>query len=140
MANYTDDLDTALHTRLATVASLPALRAWDVPQFTRSPLVPFAADRYLVLDPTFAGLGDTAPRRTRARYQVSIYTPVGAGRDVGKRIAADVATAFQNGGTITVSGAANGNVLVGDCSIGPDVVDGSHWHWPVVISLQFHHT
>lgn len=138
MANYTDDLDEALHDRVETVATLPALRAWNVPTFVRPAREAFAMDRYLALDPRHAGLGDTAPRRTRARYQVSIYTPVGAGRTLGKSIAADVATAFQNGGTIEVAG--HGNVLVGDCSIGPDVVDGSHWHWPVIVNLQFHHT
>lgn len=135
--NRGDELLNALRTRLVTVASLPAARAWqNTNAGVPSPTVANVEDRLITLDTVRREIGPTARGRTSVTYRVTIRVPKGTDAHAALAMAVDVQDAFT-GATLTVGGNV---VTLEDSRTGPELPESQFLAIPVYLSLTFDHS
>ena len=128
---------TALRTRLLTVATLPAVLAWQNTALTPDPSQAFVADYVLTMDTQNIELGPTPRARTTLLYQVSVRTPVNTGAHPALALASAITDAFRTGGLVITSTGEPMTLL--DLRVGPFLQDPSWLHVPITLSLHFDH-
>jgi hypothetical protein len=135
--NRGDELLNALRTRLVSVATLPAVRAWqNTNAGVISPTVSSVEDRVITFDTRRREVGPTAGGRTEVTYRVTVRVPKGTDTHSALAIAVAIQDAFT-GATLTVGGNL---VTLEDSRVGPEIADSQFLTMPVYLSLTFDHT
>ena len=134
--NRGDELLSVLRTRLLTVASLPAARAWQNQRFEPTPGSAFVEDGLVTIDTERRETGPSAWGRTTALYRVAIRVPTGTDAFAALSLGVAITDAFTNGATLTVLG----NLLVVITTrTGPLLNEGEWYLVPVYLSVTFDH-
>ncbi len=125
-------ISTALSTHLKTMTGLPPV-AWENAAFT-----PTNGTLYLRENTLFAGdipiglgFGDTVQKV--GIYQVTVCSPLNAGKFAALDMADKVATHFARGTKLTKDSTI---VIIGVTSIAPAMIDGNWFIVPVSINYQ----